>query len=124
METLTKKDFWKPIERLYPEAFAVFSKWVDEYKIKNNWDTLFNAGIWHHRKKREENTIIGHYGHSAAPKFHDLPKAMQMGMFLEFCEDQLDKGELETTERFTPDDIVTVFRDTNDFFKHQKTLKQ
>lgn len=64
--TLTKESFWDEQTRLHPIAMQDFSKWIDEYKADVNWDDLFVSTF---------KPILG------APKFHDLPDAMQIGIF-------------------------------------------
>jgi len=77
-ETLTKENFWDELQQLYPEGMKVFSEWIDEYKKRVGWAHLFNS------KFRE--TEIGRI--YQRPKYHDLPTAMQAGIFLEFVEDK------------------------------------
>lgn len=57
---LTKENFWNDLHEKYPGGMAWFCQWVDEYKIKN--PAVFASGL----------------------KFHDLPTAMQVGVFIEF----------------------------------------
>lgn len=59
---LTKENFWNDIAVKYPIAFKLFSEWIDNYKIRNNWNHLFKPGI----------------------KFHDLPISMQRGIIEQF----------------------------------------
>ena len=61
MEELTKENFWDEIYKKYPVEFKKFADWIDGYKKKNNWGELF------------------------APPYHYLPKAMQIGIFMEFA---------------------------------------
>jgi hypothetical protein len=62
MNGLNKENFWNIIEKQYPKAFDLFSKWVDAYKAEVKWSTLFQDGI----------------------KFHDLPFEMQDGILNRF----------------------------------------
>ncbi len=80
-EGLTKENFFNEMMQKYPLAMKDFCNWVDEYKQKNDWGNLFNFGTPHYAKQGWHNT-----------KFHDLPLAMQMGIWNEY----LDKYSLET----------------------------
>ncbi len=73
MENLNKENFWNEMQKKYPNAMGEFCNWIDIYKKENNWDSLFNAGL-----------MVPIRGQSVAPKFHDLPLAMQMGIINEF----------------------------------------
>lgn len=68
MESLTKENFWNELERKFPAAMKVFGEWIDEYKRKNDWNNKLSHRI----------------------KFHDLPLAMQMGIFSEFVFEKSD----------------------------------
>lgn len=73
---MTKEDFWNGIKEKYPSHFEKFSVWIDEYKKKNDWNKLFNA-----QGEGYENPKI------VAPKYHDLPAAMQIGIFTQFVSE-------------------------------------
>lgn len=73
-KSLTLENFWNDLKAKYPEGVKVFTDWIDEYKKKVYWDSLFNACY----EKSPE-----------APKFHELPYAFQLGIWLEFM---LDRG--------------------------------
>lgn len=81
-QTLTKENFWNEIYSKYPNATKLFCDWIDEYKKAVNWQVLFNP----HFKVVEETTQI----HST-PKFHDLPHAIQQGIWIEFANDILNE---------------------------------
>lgn len=88
MTTLTKQDFWDPLKEKYPKAMKHFGEWVDQYKSEHNWEALFNDGYdggW----TEEQGSIRG-----TAPKYHQLPIAMQFGIFTEYwfsCIEKLKK---------------------------------
>jgi hypothetical protein len=63
-ENLTKENFFNDIYEKYPSEVQQFCKWVDQYKKKNNWVGLFGTD---------------------EVKFHHLPLAMQIGIFIQFC---------------------------------------
>ncbi len=74
-ETLTKENFWDAIEAQYPKAFKIFHDWLITYKEENDWGELFNEfGA----------CSDNNYSEVEAPKYHDLPIAMQYGIFCEF----------------------------------------
>lgn len=70
-ESLTKENFWNEIQVEYPNAFKVFSDWIDEYKKEINWSGLFRDHLNGDAK-------------FSSPKFHDLPHAMQLGIWIVF----------------------------------------
>jgi len=84
MESLTKENFWDEMEQKYPKAMAHFKEWIDEYKNadKGRYYTLFNAGITSHLDSDTKQTVK-----TRAPKYHELPIAMQFGIFLEWACD-------------------------------------
>lgn len=89
MKNLNKENFWNEMYDKYPLAMKDFCKWIDEYKLKNNWGELFNSQFkFIHSTDNEgtTSTVI------SEPKFHDLPLSMQMGIWAEYLDEfQLDK---------------------------------
>lgn len=85
MESLTKKNFWDEMSQKYPNAMKLFLEWVDEYKKVNNFLKLFNGGIDYTNYFKDES-LQKHYTEdtTAIPKLHELPVAMQFGIFLEW----------------------------------------
>ena len=79
-ENLTKENFWDDIYTKFPKATQVFYDWIDEYKKNNNWDLIFNSKF----KVVETSTSI-----FSSPKYHELPYALQQGIWIEFCIDVL-----------------------------------
>lgn len=75
MDNLTKANFWDRIERKYPEAFKIFSAWIDKYKEEVQWTCLFNAGEGCETDLGEQLT---------APKFHEIPFEFQNGVIARF----------------------------------------
>lgn len=73
-----------------------FCQWIDAYKKQEWWDKLFNANA--------SAYVAGSAFKSKteAPKYHDLPVAMQIGIFIQFT--------FETPKRynFFPDDFPTT----------------
>lgn len=74
MEKLTKPDFWTPMMEAHPELMKKFCGWIDEYKKSNNWKELFGAHL-----------MINSNPAELVPKFHELPSAMQLGIFMQFA---------------------------------------
>jgi hypothetical protein len=82
MKDLTMKDF-SILGEKWPEGLKVFTDWINQYKIENNWMGLFNDS--------EGLSVATYEGVSVerkAPKYHDLPGAMQLGIFVEFMQDR------------------------------------
>lgn len=73
MDSLIKENFWNELKEKYPAVMHKFLSWVDEYKKQVNWEQLFNYGIHLHASQGWHN-----------PKYHDLPIAMQIGIFIQF----------------------------------------
>jgi len=61
-ESLTKENLWNDLYKAYPKGTQVFCDWIDEYKKAANWGEVLGSHI----------------------KFHDLPHAMQMGIWILF----------------------------------------
>lgn len=77
MNNLTKENFWNALYEKYPEGMKVFSLWIDEYKKRHE---MF-------KDKKIEPPVNGFSPVIIkAPKYHDLPLAMQVGVFLEFIK--------------------------------------
>ena len=97
----------------YPKATKKFCDWIDEYKKAVNWNKLFNDSYSQSNIKRAPNGEICSIDFSA-PKFHEIPYEMQVGIWITFAEDTLDHlfeqpeysycGDLE-------EDIKTVFKE-------------
>jgi len=79
MEILTKENFWNEMEQKYPKAMKHFQNWIDGYKKANQWQLLFNGMVVTHL---DSDTKQPQY--TFAPKYHELPIAMQFGIFVEF----------------------------------------
>ena len=99
-EGLTKENFWNEMMEKYPEQMKSFCKYIDDYKESNDWQALFNDGyIYGCHPKTPTDPIMKT---TKAPKFHDLPLAMQMGIFNNWC------GEYNLQE--CKEEIETVFK--------------
>lgn len=86
-ETLTKENFWDEMEQKYPKAMTHFKQWIDQYKSEHDWDKLFSTGFFKFSEEKT-TTVVGELAQSLivaqAPKYHELPIAMQFGIFTEY----------------------------------------
>jgi hypothetical protein len=90
-ESLTKENFWNEIIQKYPNASKVFLEWINEYKKQSNWGNVLGNKV----------------------KFHDLPYAMQAGVWLEYlCNRGGCQFEIQDFFQF---DLATDIEET---FKH------
>lgn len=62
MNNLNKENFWDSCKKEFPAAMKDFCNWIDDYKKQNDWGNLIGKKV----------------------KFHDLPLAMQMGIWNEY----------------------------------------
>jgi len=97
MKNLDKENFWNRLQELYPLGMKVFCDWVDEYKRKNNWNDLFGNGKITQRK---------HYWSDV--KYHHIPLAFQIGMWIEFV------GDTET-DTDSPSETECYLKNINDW---------
>lgn len=102
-QPLTKENFWNEMMEKFPNATKLFCNWIDEYKEAVNWKQLFG-----YRKYPPHGFGINEV------KYHDLPHAMQQGIFIEFIRQKLG-NYFEQIERHMSDfydfeeDVKTVF---------------
>lgn len=94
---LTKENFWNELMTKYPAEMERFCKWVDEYKKRVNWTSLFHERL-HFPEGYDE----------LAPKFHEIPVAMQIGIFLQFMSED-DRLGLARPMAFFIADIEKYF---------------
>jgi hypothetical protein len=66
-EGLTRENFFTLMRHKYPLAMERFSKWIDEYKKRVNWDSYFCRVL--------------------SNKYHDIPIAMQFGIFIQYVQE-------------------------------------
>lgn len=95
-ESLTKENFWDGMNEKYPMAMQKFCTWIDEYKKRVEWDMMFRE---RHGRDADDNVKF------EKPKYHDLPLAMQIGIFGQFSNelgglpyDELLKGSKRLIE--------------------------
>lgn len=88
---LTKENFFDDIEIRYPKAMAQFKTWLDQYKADNHWKELFNEQkIATGSYQSQDGHLESDYKWLLAPKFHELPAALQLGIFLQFGSGIMD----------------------------------
>jgi hypothetical protein len=82
-QTLTKENFWDGMTVRFPKSMKMFGKWIDDYKKEVDWNSLFNAWVLTYpAADGKESTIL-----SLAKKFHEIPYAMQQGIWIEFAKE-------------------------------------
>lgn len=72
---LNKANTWDAFDMQYPTAMCKFRKFIDIYKAENGWNDLFNSNS-DYQNRLGKNAV--------APKFHDLPFEMQIGIIIAF----------------------------------------
>lgn len=70
---LKKEDFFNEMNSKFPKAMEEFCKWVDRYKEAVGWSMLFNS---------ESNYQNAEGKNAPAPKYHNIPYAMQLGIWI------------------------------------------
>lgn len=89
MERLTKENFWNECYSKWPGEMQVFCTWIDEYKKRVGWSALFKESDYpfpdcnYTPVVAADKNLIGARQYRV-PKYHDLPIAMQIGIFLQF----------------------------------------
>jgi hypothetical protein len=85
MNKMSKENFWNDIESRWAGGFEFFKQWIDDYKKEVGWEKLFGTQI----------------------KYHDLPEAMQIGIFLQYTiEANGTRYHFEILEDDTIDNIL------------------
>jgi hypothetical protein len=69
------------MEKKNPIATRDFFRWIDNYKVENNWCELFNEGFEFYHRQKEKMAF------SETPKFHHLPIAFQIGIIFQFMRE-------------------------------------
>lgn len=96
---LTKENFWNELMEHYPSEMDRFCKWIDEYKKRVEWEYLISS---------DPHIPAGPLNDRKALKYHQIPIAMQVGIFLQFrWEQQADDSN---------DFLIRSFRDMIDQF--------
>lgn len=109
IENLTKENFWNEMQEKYPKAMKKFCDWVDNYKKENDWYSLFNSGWSKGVSKSNEGHLIGGEK-TKAPKYHQLPLALQYGIFVQFTgELYLKIGDVQDIRKDLTSNIIASF---------------
>lgn len=109
MENLNKKNIWNKLYKTCPKTMKKFCKWIDVYKKKYNWDDMFNAGCetggWKFPNSKNGRTV--------APKYHDLPLEMQVGILTKFFLEKKYNGSITISDgggiKEAVSDVVKMF---------------
>jgi hypothetical protein len=106
-QCLTKENFWNELYAKYPGEVQQFCDWVDKYKQSINWVLLFG---------QSEMTV------DMAPKFHEIPIAMQIGIFLQYVSESGARYSIEL-EVGDADDFNRIPLAIKEFFawEHQNS---
>ena len=113
---LTKENFFNEMMEKFPNSMKVFCEWIDEYKESVNWNKLFNDSYSQTNIQRAPNGEVCHIDFSA-PKFHDIPHDMQVGIWIRFAEETLDHLFEQPEYSYSGDleeDIKRVFNEIED----------
>jgi hypothetical protein len=99
----TKENFWNELYTAFPEGTQIFCDWMDRYKANNNWNELFNS---------DSNWQDANGKNALAPKFHNLPYAMQLGIWIEFVIENTPEWEIENMSKYD------LREDISEYVKH------
>lgn len=106
IENLTKENFWNEMQKKYPKAMKKFCDWIDKYKSEHGWERLFNAGYDSGYTLDRDSKMTT----TQAPKYHELPLALQYGMFVQFLgELYLATGDIQDIRKDLTSNIIASF---------------
>ena len=115
METknLSKDNFWNELyEKCHGGPVQVFCEWIDEYKKKMDWNSLF--------------PITERKNHWMDIKFHHLPLAMQVGIIMQFYHETKSQWRYELELTPTPgnwaSEIYEWFMEEHKLILEEKAL--
>lgn len=107
MESLTKENFFNELTEQYPNAMVQFKDWIDKYKDDHNWDVLF--GDWALlNAEMNRDALCGDI--VEAPKFHEIPYEMQVGILLLFACHNMPDGNAGEFVRFFNNQFTEMFK--------------
>ena len=115
-ENFNKENFWNEMQQRYPLAMKEFCVWIDIYKEKNKWEDLFNDSYSKTNYQYASNGEVTSIDF-AFPKFHDLPLAMQMGIWKHY----VDYLDIDLCKKIVDNDL---FIRENDMLSRSKTKKK
>lgn len=107
-QNLNLENFWNEMEKNYPDAFKHFSQWIDIYKKEVEWKKLFN-----------EDTISDDY--REAPKFHELPLEMQIGILFRY---EYEMHQIMYYDQANPDEVIPTDQSISHFRNHFMELNR
>lgn len=105
MDNLSKKGFWDILYKKYPNDMQHFCNWIDQYKNNVNWKSLFPIASRNH--------------YWVDMKFHHLPIAMQIGIFLQYVSELDSEYKVGIRLMKNKDDFDWMPRIIQDFFEYQ-----
>lgn len=111
-QPLTKENFWDATMKQFPKATKEFCQWIDKYKEAVNWNGIFGE---HETRDTDTGKIVSC---GFAPKFHNIPYAMQQGIWIEFVNQNLHQYFEQPEYSYSGDleeDIKTVFSEIEEF---------
>ncbi len=80
MINLNKENFWNEMYQKYPLAMKDFCEWMDEYKKREFYIDEFKRTLtW-------DELFLNNSPTTHKIKFHNLPIAMQMGIWNEYID--------------------------------------
>lgn len=100
MKGLNKENFFNDMQANYPDAFAHFSKWIDDYKKEVGWEKLFNGDIDIAYRTNDGAGAWDAGGVTKAPKFHNIPIEMQYGILSRYHAECQLKFSFGLRDRF------------------------
>jgi hypothetical protein len=118
MENLTKENFFNEIEARYPKAIKAFSEWIDEYKNSVIWEVLFNHNP--HFYQTKQHAEINASSNWQAPKFHDLPYELQVGIIMRFISETVAGEAGKVFKELYTFELIQTFRETFDWIEKGK----
>lgn len=108
MDKLTKENFWNDLYAKHPDQMNKFCKWIDEYKERIDWRKLF---------------FTPHATHARDIKYHDLPIAMQIGIFLQYVAESESWGGIELPKINGMEAFESIPGYIKDFFEYESSLQ-
>ena len=107
MEKLTKENFWNDLYDQYPGEMKKFCDWIDDYKKRVDWQKLF---------------FTPHATHKRDIKYHDLPIAMQIGIFLQYVAETENWGGIELPSIQGMATFATIPLYIQEFFQYESSI--
>lgn len=110
MDKLTKENFWNELHQKYTGEMEQFCEWIDEYKKQVDWNILFNS-------QSDYQNADGK--NAKAPKYHELPVAMQIGIFLQYVAESDNRFGIEIPHIESSKDFDKIPDIIREFFFHE-----